>query len=236
MAAVPAKAPAKAPTKKSTPKGESVSGKTVVDAKTKEAEKKATDQKKTAEKVQKGQERTARNRQASSEAASRKGKREVAQKRRQQGKALDYAMKNVPFTAGKGRTLFYTAFFASVAVISWQEIKVFKRMPLPSRFISAGVAYSLLAIAEPIISEDLSGWLAWGLFMGLVYAQHGATSDMAPAIPSVANTNVPKGVQAIELTLQPSSDSGNTKQGGNTPPSTGGGTPAKKLAGGPTQT
>jgi len=89
-----------------------------------------------------------------------------------------------------GKRLFLMAFFTSCALISWQEVKTFKRLPLPSRFVGAGVAFGLLAISEPIISPQLAGSLAWGLVMGLAYQQNSHAKIEA---------KIPNGVVPIPL-------------------------------------
>lgn len=93
-----------------------------------------------------------------------------------------------------GKRMFIAAFIGSVAIITWQEISRFNRLPLPSRFIDAGLAFGLLAIAEPIISPELAGVLAWGLLMGLAYQQTSKADIIATP---------PNGIVPIPLTLQP---------------------------------
>lgn len=91
-----------------------------------------------------------------------------------------------------GKRLYLAAFFGACAIISWQEIRTFQRLPLPSRFVGAGMAFGLLALAEPIITPPLAGTLAWGLLFGLAYRDINKEKILA---------DVPNGVVPIPLVL-----------------------------------
>lgn len=103
-----------------------------------------------------------------------------------------------------GGKTFMVAFIGSVAVISWQEIKDFHRVPIPSRFVGAGVAFGILAMSEPVIGK-LSSTLAWGLLLGLLYEQN--QHKTIKAVP-------PPGVQPITV----GATGTGTSTGGNTTP------------------
>lgn len=105
-----------------------------------------------------------------------------------------------------GDKTFVIAFVGSVAIISWQEIHDFQRVPIPSRFIGAGVAFGILAVAEPVIGK-LASTLAWGLLLALLYEQnqHKATKQ-AP----------PPGVQPIPVGKTGAAPTGGTSGNGST--------------------
>lgn len=91
-----------------------------------------------------------------------------------------------------GHNMYMVAYAGSLAIITYQELKDFNRLPLPSRYIGASLAFGILAILEPVITPKLSGTLAWGLLVGLAYMQ--SQHQTVNAIP-------PGGVTPIPLNL-----------------------------------
>lgn len=66
-----------------------------------------------------------------------------------------------------GKGLLVTSFIATIGVITWREIKTNKRVPLPSRYVGASVAFAMLGIAEPIISPELASILGAAIVMAV---------------------------------------------------------------------
>jgi hypothetical protein len=83
-----------------------------------------------------------------------------------------------------GRRLLVTSFLLAVIMATWSEVHDYKRAPVPSRYVGAGVAYGLLGVLAPFISFELAGLFGVGLLLALVY-QHYQTP------PGAAEGNAP---------------------------------------------
>lgn len=70
-----------------------------------------------------------------------------------------------------GRQLLVATFIAAMAMVTWSEVKDYKRTPQPARYVGAGVVYGLLGILAPFISFELAGLFGIGLLLTLLY-QH----------------------------------------------------------------
>lgn len=81
-----------------------------------------------------------------------------------------------------GARLLVACYVIAVSINIWQDIKAGNKPPRPQPIAGTGLAFALLALASPMISEKLAGTLAIGLLLGLVYLHLGTTANASPAI------------------------------------------------------
>lgn len=65
--------------------------------------------------------------------------------------------------------LIVAEFGVTVAVVTYVEIVKNGRVPLPSRYIGAGVAFGILGLLSPLISDRLAATLGLGIVLTVLY-------------------------------------------------------------------
>ena len=65
--------------------------------------------------------------------------------------------------------LMLAEFGVAVAVVTWDEIVTNGRVPLPSRYLGAGIAFGLLGVLAPVISDKLAATLGAGIILALLF-------------------------------------------------------------------
>lgn len=95
-----------------------------------------------------------------------------------------------------GKRLLVTSFLIAVIMVTWSEIRDYKRVPTPQRYVGAGVAYGLLGVTAPFITFELAGLFGVGLLLTLLYQHYktppgAAEGGVAPQTDS-AGTPQPK--------------------------------------------
>lgn len=67
------------------------------------------------------------------------------------------------------------------------EIKKHKRIPHPTRFISAGMTYGILGFAAPMIGPSLAMMVGAGFYLVLVYRYYNAADPTADSKGALGN-------------------------------------------------
>lgn len=65
--------------------------------------------------------------------------------------------------------LIVAEFGVTVAIVTYVEIVKNGRVPLPSRYIGAGVAFGILGLLSPLISDRLAATLGLGIVLAVLY-------------------------------------------------------------------
>src|SRR5215469_6273337 len=79
-------------------------------------------------------------------------------------------------------------FLVIIAVITGDEVIRKGRVPLPSRYFFAGVAFAILGIASPLISTKLANVLGLGIVLAVLYQLLPANETPATDKPGVSQT------------------------------------------------
>lgn len=64
---------------------------------------------------------------------------------------------------------FVTSFLVAIGLITWNEIKVFKEVPKPERYVGVGVVYGLLGIVASIGDYATAAVFGWAMVVALLY-------------------------------------------------------------------
>src|SRR5690348_8503638 len=71
----------------------------------------------------------------------------------------------------KGKALLLGCYIFAVALVTWNEIHDNHRVPLPSRYLSAGLVFGTLGLVGPFITYPLAAVIGLGVVVALYY-QH----------------------------------------------------------------
>lgn len=85
----------------------------------------------------------------------------------------------------RGRQILVTTFVLAVCIITYSEIHDQKRMPLPSRYVSAGMVWGILGLLAAFFSPQIAAMFGVGMDLALIY-QHYAGSKAASDIGKAA--------------------------------------------------
>ena len=77
-----------------------------------------------------------------------------------------------------GTQILATEFVLAVSVVTYDEIVKNGRIPLPSRYLGAGLAFGVLSIASPFISDKLAATLGAGVVLAVLF-------NMFPGAPTL---------------------------------------------------
>lgn len=85
--------------------------------------------------------------------------------------------------------LFVGMFVLSVAIITWDEIREQKRVPLPKRYVNAGGVYMILGGFALLGAAQLAAVFGIGVNLALLYAfsKDAAIEKISPAPPETVS-------------------------------------------------
>lgn len=73
------------------------------------------------------------------------------------------------------------AFVVTMAIVTWDEVKRQKRMPVPHRYIAVGMVYAILGIVATLGAPELAAIFGVGVILAQTYATASAgASGVAP--------------------------------------------------------
>lgn len=76
-----------------------------------------------------------------------------------------------------GRKLLLSTFAIVVCVLTWSELKTYKRVPQPSRYVGAGLGWGILGFVTPVMGATFTGVFSCGLLLMLLYQTMKAPSS-----------------------------------------------------------
>lgn len=85
--------------------------------------------------------------------------------------------------------LILAEFITATAIVTWDEVVTNGRVPLPSRYLGAGLAFGILGLVAPVISDKLAATLGAGIILALLFqVVPGANADTTAGSTPEHNT------------------------------------------------
>jgi len=78
-----------------------------------------------------------------------------------------------------GRRILVGTFLLTIIVLTWDEIREQKRVPVPRRYVSAGAVYGVLGIVSTLGAPEVAAVFAVGVLLAQIYTVNKAATAAA---------------------------------------------------------